>query len=201
MVNGINKISFIPDNSEDSKIKYKSAGFGLFSKLFIFLFVFSLLVWGGFFVYKKIISRQIDELSVSIERAKASFDESLISELEITGNNIAVAKKLLEKHLFSSNIFRFLEETTLKEVLFTNFEFDYIPANPLLFQKTSDLGEVLAKLKGESNSYLVLAQQAEVFEQAEEVKSFSFSDFALTDEGRVGFSLELKFKPEILSNK
>lgn len=198
MINQKNKLSFIPTAGQDYNVVYKRSGLGLIGRISVFLFIVSLAVLAALFGYKKIIVGQIDELSLSIERARASFDSDLILELEKTGASIAIVKNLLDKHLASSNIFKFFEVSTIKDVRYTSFDLIYQPGNPLLKQKSSVSDNVSVKLSGEAKSYTALAQQSEILKEAEGVEDFSFSGFSLTEQGSVSFFLKMTFNPSVI---
>jgi len=202
----MDKLSFIPKTqvTPDSRAVYKSAKFGIFLKLSIFLLIVSVLLFAGFFIYRRIIQNQISDLTLSLERAKAAFDPDLILEIEKLSKTIPAAQNLLAQRCLPVNALVLLESSTLKDVRFTNFSYtcspgpDQTPAVGVPQLKgRGAAGGTTVNLKGEARGYSVLGQQAEVLKKKSEIKSFSFSDFSLSDSGNVSFALEIIFNPVI----
>ncbi|MFH1979055.1 MAG: hypothetical protein ABII97_01555 [Patescibacteria group bacterium] len=207
-----NNTSFIPKTSPQRN--YASAGdmgtgVGFFVKLGIFLFVLSALFFGGSYVYEKIVIQQIEDLSVSLERAKAAFDPALVSEIEKITRSIPIAKDLLDKHRIPSKVLDVLEDLTMKDVGFTSFNYAYeipggtdtrnisnLPFAPEGAISMSPDAKYTAKIEGEAKNYTVLAQQSLVLESSDKIEDFTFSDFVLTQEGNVSFSLNIVFNYE-----
>ena len=185
------KLSFIPKTSSSgaSQTSYKKAGLGPMSKSSVFLFIISLAILGGAFLYKNAIIRQIDSLTVSLTRAKAAFDPVLISEMEKLTVSLIVAEDLIAEHRFQSNIFDALEDLTHPDLRFSSLSYSY------------DLlkGGVKIDLTGQSKSYIALAQQAEIFGDSNKIESFTFSGLSLDETGDISFSLDLIFNPLILA--
>ncbi len=191
------KLSFIPKKSsrEGFKTIYKEAGLGLLVKVSIFLFVVSVAGYGAAFLYQKSISREINDLTTSLDRAKSAFDPSLISQMENLMGSISFAKELLNNHIYPSGIFDALQTITHEKVRFTNFSFrDTQSATPSVAGEGRDL---TIFLNGSAESYRVLAEQSKIFEESDLVKTFSFSGFQL-QEGEIVFSLNLSLDPNIL---
>jgi len=199
MMQNQNKLSFIPHAGETNR-PYKQPG-SMFFKFSVLFLMLSVLFLASVFIYKRIISQRIEELVVSIERAKKSFDEGLISEMNNLSQNVAVADELLGQHLFSTKIFSFLEKTTLEQVRFTNFQYIFEKPRENVAARVLGTGQtygVSVSLNGEAKNYLTLAQQSEVFKNSEEIKSFVFSDFVLTQDGNVSFKLGISFNPKLI---
>ncbi len=197
-----NKTSFIPKKkylSTDKKT-YKKSSLGLFFKIAVFLFVLSSVFLGGVFGYKQIVVRQLDDLFISMERAKASFDPEFILELDKLSSDVVVVEKLVSEHRSPSKIFDVLEKVVLDDLRFEDFDYSYSllkqqnDLSPLVVNATESL-EV--KLKGEAKNFTVLAQQSEVFKNTVIIESFSFLNFVLSEGGNVSFDLEIVFKESI----
>jgi hypothetical protein len=198
-----NKTSFIPKTPflKADKLDYRRAGLGFILKASIVLFVISLTFFVGVWVYKEIVNRQIEELSISLGRARAVFDPISISEIEELSLSIPIAKGLLSQHLLPSRIFDILEDLTLKEIRFTSFDYAYKPV-----QKDNILGPfrqndipaaITVVLNGEAKNYMALAQQSEVLKRSAKISEFSFSNFNLTPDGNVSFALKIIFDNEL----
>ncbi len=181
--------SFIPKSTyaqSGTKTFYKEAGFGFLFKLagaFLFL---SLAAFGAAFWYKSQLTKEIDQLKPSVDRAKKALDPSFVSEAEGLVNRIAIAKNIVNNHRFPSNIFGLIEKLTNEDIRFTSYSY----AKGL----SLDL-----RLAGEAKSYTALAKQTEIFKSEPLITSAVFSNFNLTSDGLVGFMLELGVNPSILS--
>ena len=108
--------------------------------------------------------------------------QTKIIALEKTLKN---TKTLLKSHIYSSQIFDWLEKLTLGQVQWTSFD---------LKAKTGQLS-----LKGQTANYNTLAKQILIFENDPEVKNIKTSGIALSQLGGVGFSMEIVLEPKIFS--
>ncbi len=139
-----------------------------------------------------------------IFNVKTSFQEQKIQDLkeDIATTGIPQQKELERKvfeyqkkindfsilfaaHKIPSNLFRFIEESTLPNVWLSLF---------ILNTKGSQL-----KLVGEAESVLVLARQIFVFKESEFLKDIELLDFNLEEEGRIKFNLTLFLDPQIFT--
>lgn len=85
---------------------------------------------------------------------------------------------ILSSHKITSNIFSFIEEKTLNDVWFSNFN----------MQENTD--EII--LSGEARDMIVLSQQVKIFEESRNyVKSVDILDSRINSAGRVSFVLNL----------
>ena len=101
---------------------------------------------------------------------------------------INIVEGLLNKHLASTEIFTFLERTTPKLVRFNSFNFS-----------KSEEGVELS-MGGETTGYGALAALFPLYRKEEEIlKSFTITNFSLTDQGRVSFSFTGIFDPSLIS--
>ncbi len=197
------KKSFIPKKKYTSvgKSTYKKPGLGLVMSVSVFLFLFSLVFLGGVLGYKRVVSNQLDDLFISVERAKASFDPEFILELDKLSEDIVVVEDLVSKHRTPSKIFDILEKFTIKDMSFDEFDFTYffpVKQQARVGVPNQNISESLTvSLKGETKDFITLSQQAEVFKVVDVIESFSFSNLSLTQEGRVSFNLEIMFKKSI----
>jgi len=170
------------------KPSYREKGLGFFVWFSGLMFFISLLAFGGVFFYKRVLNGEINELSASLDRAKAAFEPALITTLNYNANIIEAAKTLLAKHTAVSRVFDLLEDITLPGVRFTSFAFSI-----------DKEGKPSFNMQGEAKSYTILAQQANLFEDHEQIEEALFSNFSLTSTGNVGFTVEATLKPETIT--
>ncbi|MFC1756931.1 hypothetical protein ACFLZC_02130 [Patescibacteria group bacterium] len=196
-----NNLSFIPKTAYSStqKVALRKVGMGLVLKISIILLVLSVLLFGGAFVYKRVLAKQIDDLSISLGRAKTAFDPELITEMDRFGSGVFVVQEILTEHLLPSRILGVIEEFTLSEVSFNSFKYSSVSSESIKSFKTSKNTQdsINASLSGEARDYSTLAEQVEVFKRSDDIKDFAFSSFLLTQAGTVSFDLSIEFFPSI----
>lgn len=176
--------TFIPKTSV-AKLPYKKAGIGLFGNLSIIIFILSLLFSFGLFFYRGYLNDQVKSLAENLAKVESDFEPSLLLELQKTSRVMGLAQNLLNKHAALSGLFDFLEKNTIPNVRFLGFSYNRQDA----------------QMSGVARSYSALAQQSLIFEKSRLIKNISFSNFSLTSEGFVNFSLNFKVEPELISFK
>lgn len=181
-----NRVSFIPKKIIGAPV-YKSRGLGVFTVFALMVFLVSAALWGGLFLYERYLKEQISEKESSLKIAQSGLESSLIMSLAQLAGKIDAAKSLIKNHKAPSSIFVFLEDNTLKDVRFKNFDFSF-----------SSAGESSVSMSGVAKSYSALALQANAFEKNGNVRKASFSGFKLDKNGWVNFEVEIVFNPSIL---
>ncbi len=177
------KISFIPQKENKKKV-YRGQGPGVVIVFSGIMFAISLLVFGGTYLYKDLLSKQIDILDSSLNKTKESFDDAFISELYDVSSKIELGKKLLDGHGYLSGLFAYLEENTLKNVSLTAFNYD---------------GSNEVTLNGVAKSYSSVANQVKAFKGDPNVVSVDISSFSLGEGGTVTFDTKIEFIPSFFS--
>jgi hypothetical protein len=185
------KESFIPKKAvtQQAAIIYKKAGFGFWLKIAIAVFFLSLAGFGAAYFYKPMIKKENEELSSRLKDVQAGFDTETISEIRAVDKRIHLAETLLKNHRYPSHIFKLLENSVYKGVAFNSLDF------------TNSEGEIDLALKGEAESYTALVKQRMIFDEFQEIKEARFSNFSLTEDGGVGFSLNLILDPSVLDKE
>ncbi len=184
----MDKTSFIPKKTF-TKPFYKEKGFGIFLWLSIALLIASGWAFGGVYYYKQLSVGRVDGLSESLKQAKASFEPSLISQLSSVANKIELSKGLIRGHKTLIPIFDFLEQSTLKSVRFSSFEYS-----------SSEDGEEIS-MKGSATSYASLALQIEEFQNSIGVKNVSVSGLSLGKGGAINFNIKVVFESDFVKYK
>lgn len=150
------------------------------------LFIVALVSSGGVYLYKAYLTKNIATMKETIDRAEKAFEPSLILELVRLDTRLKVSSQLLARHTAFSPLFRSLEQSTLPEVSFTSFNFQY------------DEGVPRVQMKGLATRYTPIAQQSDVLGESNLIVDHIFSNFALTDSGRVSFDLNYALNPDLL---
>lgn len=178
--------SFIPKKSFEKPF-YRPQGLGLLLGSSVVLLVVSALLFGGVYFYKNMLEKRVNTLAESLKRAQNAFEPSLILKLNDLADRIKSSENLLSRHKAAGNIFKFLEESTLQSVRFTNFSY-----------KLSKDQEPEVLMKGTAKNYSSLALQVEEFQKNEKVKNIAVSGLFLGDGGIVNFNIDLVFEPDFI---
>lgn len=172
-------LSFVPGKNIDSPF-YKNKIGGFFLAVSFFLFLISAIACGGVIIYRNSLKKGNDALTVSVQKAQASFEPALINELIQMSDKLDVSKDVLNKHIALTPILDLLSKDTLTEVRFRSFSYGVSKEN-----------KIDIVLNGEAKSYSVLASQAEEFNKDKRIKGSSFSGLSLGDKGMINFTARL----------
>ena len=175
-----------------SKIEYAKpapgqAGKGLGILVFIaFLFLVAVgLVYGGIFLYK----RSLDESLISLTQDLSDLEEQLktqdIENISRVDHGLLTARSLLSKHIYTSQLFKVLEDNTLADVYYTGFTY-----------KFSEGGSV--DLLGIAKDYVALHRQLEQFRALPAVSDVVFKAVQVVEGGKVGFTIAVQFTENTL---
>lgn len=172
------RTSFIPKkNTAPVAEKKQRKNVNILSFIAFIIFLISLLTAGGLYLYKVLIEKNIEEMSLSIDRVREAIEPDLVANLIEIDSRLTTSQNLLEDHKIISPIFRFLEDSTLKTIRFEDFKYDI----------SENDGPVL-RLSGEARNYTSLALQSDIFGAEEMFKEPIFSNLRLNIRGNVGFS-------------
>ena len=182
-----NRVSFIPKKTIGAPA-YRGRGLGIFTGFALMIFLVSAALWGALFLYENFLKKQISEKESSLKIAQSKLEPTLITSLAQLAGKIDAAKSLIKNHKAPSSIFVFLQDNTLKDVRFKDFDFS-VPGE----------GESSVSMSGVAKSYSALALQANALEKNNDVRKASFSGFKLDKNGWVNFEVEIIFNPSILA--
>ncbi|MFH1161897.1 MAG: hypothetical protein V1696_01290 [Candidatus Jorgensenbacteria bacterium] len=145
----------------------------------IVIFAFTLLVFFGIkFGYTAFLDKKSSDLDSSLN--KLSEEVSVTDQSRFVGfySQIVNLKSVLDRHLFSANLFTFLEQNVIDGVVFTEAKF-------------SGLDRAL-NLQGTASSFDAIAQQMAVFAKVREVQKVLLED-ANVGSGNAAFRLSVVF--------
>ncbi len=171
--------SFIPKKTIEQRPKSIKSGGGLLNVFAFIIFLASIISVGGAYFYRNGIRSDIETYKVSLQRARAAFEPSLITELQILDKRLNAATSILDKHIAVSPIFVLLQDLTLPTVRYSDFSY--------VIDERTNL--VNMQLKGEARGYNHIALQADLFSKNKFIKNPIFSDFTLDQIGNVDFNL------------
>ncbi len=166
-----------------SPLVYQSSALAF--NLALVLFIVSAVVYGGLFFYRKSIDATITDWHEKIAGKEEELNsEGGVASLIDTSDSIGAAQALIESHVFTSNVFTFLQEVTHQRVQFYTFGF------------ARDTRKI--ELSGLAISYRTVAEQISVLESSPQVEKVEFGGLSLTDQGLINFKLSVTYKPVLL---
>lgn len=180
--------SFIPQ--KPAPLGHNKVSGGLFYVLGVIIFVITLALSVGVFVYKKILVSKIGNMETELSTAKAALQPELIAELSRSNARFESAKSLIASHTLLSSFFNLLESLTLKSVRFTNFSYDI-----------SEARKVSVSMRGSATSFSTVALQAKVFSEDSNFINPQFSNLDLDKDGNVTFTFKSDIDQKLVSYK
>lgn len=173
--------SFIPKKTLSPKPERTGGGsFGLVNVISFVIMLVSLLVAGGAYLYRDNLSKKVEEMKISLERAQNIFEPELLVELETLDKRIQAADIILSNHIAVSPIFEVLQEITLPTVRYIDFTYEIDSVNPDVIH---------VAMTGEAVSYDAITLQADLFSNNRFIRNPIFSNFSLNRTGSVEFDL------------
>jgi len=129
------------------------------------------------FGYEPYLDKKIKTLDAEIDKLNQSFTQSQVDNFIKFYSQLSNLKILLNNHIFGSNILKFLEENSLKNLTYTGLDLD--------------VSRKETKLSGTISSYELLAQQLEIFRQSPLVKEVFLKNSRKNDRGEIDFEVTL----------
>ena len=154
-----------------------------FFTISVILLGISLVIYLGLtFGYRGFLNNQLGKKDQEINQLAASIPKEDQAQLMKFYSQLQNLKSILDQHVLGSKTLPFLEKTTNKKVFYNKLDLD--------------VRQRSLNLDGIAESYEILAQQLEAFNQAPEVERFLINNSQLT-QGAVRFSLSVILKPEM----
>ena len=174
--------SFVPKKTiAEREPKRSGGGFGgLLNLLALLIFIASILGAGGVYFYRSSLLNTLESYKESLVRAKAAFEPTLITKLQLLDKRMKASTIILDNHVAVSPIFSLLGEITLPTVRYSDFSYEFNKQNPNL---------VNIKINGQAKGYNYIALQADLFAQNNFIKNPIFSSFTLDQFGNISFNL------------
>lgn len=167
----------------------REAGRSILGTLAVFIFILALLVTVGVFGYEFYLKANISKMTDDLALARKSLEPETIKKIADLDGRIISTKDLLENHIVLSPLFDYLENSTLKSVRFTQFDY-----------RTTEKGLEIT-MRGQARGYGAVALQSEIFNKSPYFKNPIFADLDLDDKGNVTFSFRTNLDPSIVSYK
>lgn len=150
--------------------------------LFYFFLGFLLITIVIYFIlghFLKQAETTLENLEKTLAKEKTAEEIALEEEVLSYQKKIEGFSKLINRHLFSSKAFEFIEKNTHPQVWFSQLDLN------------SRGGEV--NLSGETDNFVTLHQQVQIFRTNPSVKNLDLAEIAIGKEGRIDFTLNLTF--------
>ena len=150
------------------------------------IFIFGLMVvifLGIRFGYEPYLNKKAQGLDTQISEKNQSLNQVQVDNFVKFYSQVFNFKTLLDKHIFGSNILKFLEENTLKALNYTAFGLDMTRQE--------------IKISGITPNYETLSQQLELFRQNDSVKDISFQNSSNNNQGGINFEVSIILKEDL----
>lgn len=152
----------------------------------IMFFALSILIYLGMKIgYESYLNSRVSGLDDQLNQLSNSITQQDQQKFVGFYSQIFNLKAVLDKHIFSANIFPFLEKNTLQQTFYSQAKFN---------APSLDL-----ELQGRTTSLETLAQQLAQFERAPELQSAVLKDTNFNQSGTIDFTIILNFQSGFLS--
>lgn len=160
--------------------------YDLFLLISIVLFIASIVLAVGVFLYQQFLQAQSASKLGELQRAKDAFEPALIQQLSRLDDRMRSADELLAGHFAPTMFFAVLGQVTLQTVAFTNMQFEAVNAN-----------DMSIKLSGVAQSVNSIALQADLFGKTSSIVDPIFSGISRQADG-VHFEVIAKINPALV---
>lgn len=187
--------SFIPKQNKASTSfsvsaiapERSSGNTDIFSYIPIVVFLTSLILSGGIFLYQGYLKNTIKNSAIVLEREKANFEPALMQELFDLDMKLNLSGEILDKHISPLPIFDLVEKLTLKNTQFDSFSY-----------KVDASGKVFVEMSGVTGSYNDVALQSNILAKDSYISDIIFSDLSVEEDNRVSFRVNFSVDSRIL---
>lgn len=159
------------------------AGGWLFS-LSLVLVVVSVVAAGGVFFYRRSLESTLRAWIEQVSSQEAELRPELLAQVSELSSALAVARELLQNHVFSSNVLVFLQNIAHPTVQFHSLSF------------SRDARKI--EVSGLAASYRSVAEQVSFMESHPQVEKVDFGGLSLGEKGLVNFKLAIIFRPSLI---
>lgn len=158
---------------------------GLLTSISTLLFFITLLIAGGVYFWQQFQAGNLVKLQESVATIEKTFEPQLITQLQTLDKQLNNANTVLKNHTVVSPVFSLLETSTLPQVRFTRFD-----------MVNEEAKDAVVKMSGEADGYTFIAQQSDVLSKNTFIKDMIFSNFVLTQRGKISFDVSFSVRPE-----
>lgn len=177
----------MPQSSGSPMVRPKrNKSLGILSMLSLLVFVVALLISGGVVVYERLLVGRVETMRQTLTAAQDRIEPAFIVELQDLDTRLRVSNQLLAEHVGLAPFFDLLENLTLKSVQFETFDF------------TFEAGQPIVTMSGMARRYQSIAEQSNLLGSSPLIENHIFSNFSLTQDGRVSFDLMIMPASELI---
>jgi hypothetical protein len=176
-----------------------NGGFNWFGTLAFIIFFGVVAWWAGLYGYQYLLNQEKNKIQVEISDLAKGFKLATIDELEVLGNRLSFAQKIINNHTALLPIFCFLEENTLsKSISYGSFSYK---------AGGGQSGQNQVTLPGKASSFASLAYQEEVFNKGEVdgkkvLTKLSITGLSISDQdGGIDFGADLNINQDLIRYK
>ncbi|MEK7500863.1 MAG: hypothetical protein AAB642_01935, partial [Patescibacteria group bacterium] len=130
-------------------------------------------LWGGAYFWQGQLAGELAAVNDQLQSVTGQRDIALENRLKAVGAALETFGGVLDKHRYWSKVFEMLEQSTLPEITFLNFE--------------SDAASSAISLKGRAPSYAALARQIKIFQTTPHITDLTASGINLSQDGHLNF--------------
>ena len=186
------KTSFIPKKPITVRRTSITGGsfYSLFMMISVVLFVVSLAVFGGAYLWRNQLVKQVTAEADDLVRVRENLrSETVVFEdLVRFDKKLRVANSLLERHTTVRPFLDLLSESTLKSVRFRNLNY-----------RVLDSGSAEVRMGGEAESFNSVALQSKSFADSRDLSNIVFSGLDVGRGATVVFDFSANLKEEFIS--
>lgn len=164
---------------------------GLLTSLSTLFFFITLALAAGVYFWGQFQAKKNIQLEESLTRVEKTFEPQLITQLQKLDKQLKNGNLILNNHTVVSPVFAVLESSVIPQVRFTRFDFGIDEAT-----KTASV-----KMSGEADGYAFIAQQSEILSKNTSIRNMIFSNFVLTQRGKISFDVSFTVLPEFIDFK
>lgn len=158
-------------------------GSGLFSALLVVLIILVGAGTGGMYLISKNYETRVHDSENTLADLQREIEVDSIKGAESLQQRIIRAQKLLDNHIYPSQVFNFLEANTLNSISFISLQYSN--------------GTI--KAKAIAPGYLILAEQIRYYRNLRDiVQAVSFAPPKLLNTGEVEFSFDIVLLPAFI---
>jgi hypothetical protein len=184
--------TFIPKRPVTS-LSSERRTMGFFSLVTLIIFLCVGAASGGVYFWRITLQKQLEASTIELAEQEKAFDKAFITAALRLNDRIELSKSLLNKHIAVTNLLSTLSKNTLQSVQFNNFAFNT--------SQLAGANVVRVTVGGIARDYTSLAAQSIEIAKVGPFKDPIFSDFNLTQEGRVSFGLSMNIDPVSMQYK
>jgi hypothetical protein len=155
--------------------------------LSIVLFVASITLAIGVFLYAQYLNASLDSKRTQLERAQKAFEPALVETLTRLDTRMNSASDILSRHTTPAILFALLEQLTLETVYFKNLRYEI-----------GETGAATITMQGNAQSVNAIALQADLLAKHSAFSSPIFSNIS-REKNIVRFDLKSNVNPSSLN--